>query len=369
MNYYEELGVRQDAAIEEIRQAYRVLTRLLHPDGQSDVRLKAMAECQMRRLNEILAILTDSQKRRQYDASLYAGPKAALEWGAPPVPAAPAYWYRVAYFGLRHWFWILIGLVVAGVGLWYVQQGTPQAAAVGATSNAAAPGGSGSIEPGGDAPPPQFPVTAIQPAATHATAAPPREATHPAAGPVAVADKPAAKPSPLAAARSSSAVESLPPAPPAPAPVAIAVAEPPRVVAAAKLEPASPPAKASETSFAGNWFYAPEPATKQDANLYPATYVEFELAEENGSLAGSYRAKYKIPDQAISPDVRFRVQGKSPNGKTCRLAWTSDDGARGEAELKLRSSNRMNVTWWTTVFGSRAALSSGMAELIRQQAP
>jgi hypothetical protein len=367
MNYYEELGVRQDAAIEEIRQAYKVLVRLLHPDGQPDARLKAMAECQMRRLNEILAILGDSQKRRQYDESLSTSPKATLEWEVPPVPVSPAYWYQFAYFGLRHWFWILIGLVVAGVGLWCIQQGTPQVAQVAAPLNAAAPSAAGASGPGDMAPPLRFPVKANPPAATRAAAAPPRQAMHSTAGPAAVADKSAVKPRPLALSRSSSAVESLPPAPPAP--LAVAVAEPPRVVAAAKLEPVSPVTRAIETSFAGNWFYAPEPATKSDPNLYPATYVEFILAEENGSLAGSYRAKYKIPDQAISPEVQFRVQGKSPNGRTCRLTWTSDDGARGEAELKLRSSNQMNVTWWTTVFGSRAALSSGMAELIRQQAP
>ena len=75
MNYYEELGLRQDAALEEIRQAYRVLARLLHPDSQPDARLKAMAECQMKRLNEILAVLTDSQKRRQYDESLSGSPR------------------------------------------------------------------------------------------------------------------------------------------------------------------------------------------------------------------------------------------------------------------------------------------------------
>jgi len=44
MNYYEELGIRQDAALEEIRQAYKLLARLLHPDAQPDARLKAMAE-------------------------------------------------------------------------------------------------------------------------------------------------------------------------------------------------------------------------------------------------------------------------------------------------------------------------------------
>jgi len=40
MNYYEELGIRQDAALEEIRQAYKLLARLLHPDAQPDARLK-----------------------------------------------------------------------------------------------------------------------------------------------------------------------------------------------------------------------------------------------------------------------------------------------------------------------------------------
>jgi hypothetical protein len=135
------------------------------------------------------------------------------------------------------------------------------------------------------------------------------------------------------------------------------------------VEPPRAASRASEVSFAGNWFYAPETGSKPDPNLYPATYVEFILADENGSLVGNYRAKYRIPDQAISPEVQFRVQGKSANGKSCKLTWTSDDGAQGEAELTLRSSNQMNVTWWTTVFGRRAALSSGMAVLIRQQAP
>jgi hypothetical protein len=135
------------------------------------------------------------------------------------------------------------------------------------------------------------------------------------------------------------------------------------------VEPPRAAFRASEASFAGNWFYAPETGSKPDPNLYPATYVEFILADENGSLVGNYRAKYRIPDQAISPEVQFRVQGKSANAKSCKLAWTSDDGAQGEAELTLRSSNQMNVTWWTTVFGRRAALSSGVAVLIRQQAP
>jgi hypothetical protein len=286
-----------------------------------------------------------------------------MEW-APPPPVPQAYWYyQVLHFGLRHWFWILIGLAVAGVGLWCIQQGAPEAAQVAPKHNEAVPDAPGASGPSTAAPPPQSSGNAIKPAPPPPVSTAPREAPRPIVRQSAVGDAAAAEANPAEPVRSSPAKE-----PPAPNPIAIA--EPPRVaVEAPKVEPPRAAFRASEASFAGNWFYAPETGSKPDPNLYPATYVEFILADENGSLVGNYRAKYRIPDQAISPEVQFRVQGKSANAKSCKLAWTSDDGAQGEAELTLRSSNQMNVTWWTTVFGRRAALSSGMAVLIRQQAP
>lgn len=366
MNYYEELGIRQDAALEEIRQAYKLLARLLHPDAQPDARLKAMAECQMKRLNEILAILTDAQKRRQYDESLRESPKAALEW-APPSPAPSAYrYYEILHFGLRHWFWVLIGLVVVGVGIWCMEQRNPEAAQAVPSQNEAVPDGVGAGRPGGEAPlesAANVSQPAPPPAASIAPHVAPHEVPPPSARRAVTRDEAAAAPAPPEPAHSFPAKEPLPPNP-------IAPAEPARVILEApKVEPPRPTPKANEVSFAGNWFYAPETAGKADPNLYPATYVEFILAEEDGSLVGNYRAKYRIPDQAISPEVQFRAQGKSSTRKSCKLTWASDDGAQGEAELTLRSSNQMNVTWWTTVFGRRAALSSGMAVLIRQQAP
>jgi curved DNA-binding protein CbpA len=360
MNYYEELGIRQDAPLEEIRQAYKLLARLLHPDGQPEARLKAMGECQMRRLNEILAILTDPMKRRQYDESLCQNPTAAPDW-EPPAMVEPAYWYRVVFFGLRHWFWILIGLVVVGVGLWCVQQSNSAVSQV-----TPIPGGPATDKPaGGEAPQQPTGKAVIRTAPHGASAAASREATHTGTRQPAVMEKAAAVAKPSEPARPSPAIEPPPPLPAPPVAAEFAKVVP----AATKAEPAVPTAKAHEVSFAGNWLYAPETASRTDPNLYPATSVEFLLAEENGSLAGTYHAKYRVPDQAISPEVQFRVQGKSTNGKVCRVTWASEDGAQGEAELTLRSMNQLNVTWWTKVFGRRAALSSGMAVLTRQQAP
>jgi len=70
MTYYEEFGVAPDATNEEIRQAYRALARLIHPDVHSDERLRTAAERQMRRINAIFDTLISPEKRRSYDESL-----------------------------------------------------------------------------------------------------------------------------------------------------------------------------------------------------------------------------------------------------------------------------------------------------------
>src|SRR5208337_1093449 len=67
MNYYEELGLTPEATPEEIHQAHRKLTKLLHPDQQTDETLRRLAEAQMRRLNSIVDVLSDSDSRRKYD--------------------------------------------------------------------------------------------------------------------------------------------------------------------------------------------------------------------------------------------------------------------------------------------------------------
>ena len=70
MDYYEELGLHPSATHDEVRHACRTLARLLHPDRQQDSELRPHAERQMRRLNEIAELLSDTRRRAAYDATL-----------------------------------------------------------------------------------------------------------------------------------------------------------------------------------------------------------------------------------------------------------------------------------------------------------
>ncbi len=119
MDFYDEFGLSRSASPEEIRQAYRSVTRLLHPDGQPEPRLKAVAECQMKRANEIFALLLDPQRRRTYDMALawpLGTPRAHPDTKALPGTA----WAMLA---LRNGFWILILATMVASGLWYLYAG------------------------------------------------------------------------------------------------------------------------------------------------------------------------------------------------------------------------------------------------------
>lgn len=63
-DYYEVLGVSRDASEEEIKKAYRKLAKKYHPDmnpGDKD------AENKFKEASEAYAVLSDADKRRQYD--------------------------------------------------------------------------------------------------------------------------------------------------------------------------------------------------------------------------------------------------------------------------------------------------------------
>ncbi|MDH3294131.1 MAG: J domain-containing protein [Acidimicrobiia bacterium] len=85
--YYEILGVAPDCSIDEIRRAYRRLAWQRHPDvSPQGIGLATMAE-----INEAWRVLSDSNRREQYDRSVSPTTAAVTDIFIRPVRrAAPA---------------------------------------------------------------------------------------------------------------------------------------------------------------------------------------------------------------------------------------------------------------------------------------
>ena len=80
---YEVLGVSRDATEADIKKAFRRKARELHPD----VNKAPDAEDQFKELNEAYDVLSDANKRAQYDRfGTVSGAAVAL---AVPVSSAP----------------------------------------------------------------------------------------------------------------------------------------------------------------------------------------------------------------------------------------------------------------------------------------
>ncbi len=64
-DYYKELGVEKTASVDEIKKAYRKLALKYHPDRNPTDRKKA--EEKFKKISEAYAVLSDPEKRKQYD--------------------------------------------------------------------------------------------------------------------------------------------------------------------------------------------------------------------------------------------------------------------------------------------------------------
>jgi curved DNA-binding protein len=101
-DYYAILGVPKTATQAEIKKAYRKLARELHPDTNKD----PDAEKRFKEANEAQAVLTDPEKRKQYDelgANWQAyqqagyGSGGATDWaGFGGAPGGTRWTYRTA---------------------------------------------------------------------------------------------------------------------------------------------------------------------------------------------------------------------------------------------------------------------------------
>lgn len=78
-NHYEVLGVTRTARVEDIRLAYRSLARENHPDRHG-----GRTTAEMVRINEAWRVLSDVQRRRNYDDTISSSGVA----GPPSMSAA-----------------------------------------------------------------------------------------------------------------------------------------------------------------------------------------------------------------------------------------------------------------------------------------
>jgi molecular chaperone DnaJ len=69
-DYYQILGLNRDASADEVKKAYRRLSKELHPDKNKD---KKDAEQKFKEVNEAYEVLGDSKKKQSYDQFGTAG--------------------------------------------------------------------------------------------------------------------------------------------------------------------------------------------------------------------------------------------------------------------------------------------------------
>ncbi|HLR16183.1 MAG TPA: DnaJ domain-containing protein, partial [Bacillota bacterium] len=95
-DYYEVLGVDKGASKQDIRKAYRQLARKYHPD----VNKEDGAQEKFIEAKEAYEVLSDEQKRAQYDQFGHAGPQSqgfGGGGGRSQDPNAPTQGYDLQY--------------------------------------------------------------------------------------------------------------------------------------------------------------------------------------------------------------------------------------------------------------------------------
>ncbi len=93
-DYYDILGLEKDASQKQIRDAYRRLALLHHPDRNKD---SPEAADRMKEINESYAVLSDPKKRREYDGLRQAYGSSA--YGQFRQTYRPGYLQGVGYPG------------------------------------------------------------------------------------------------------------------------------------------------------------------------------------------------------------------------------------------------------------------------------
>ena len=375
IDFYEELGLERGATPDEIRDSFRALVRLLHPDHQQDENLRAIAEKQLRKLNRIYAVLADPDRRRRYDISLDE------ELRPPSIVIGPLRSLRAREL-ITRFIWVCTAVLCVLLIIWLAAD-SPAPPVYSAADSA---GASRKNTPQTS---PAQPAAASSELPTVQAAAQDENSQLRAALRAARSERDDAKRE-LAEMKSreeAAAVQqtaSPPPAAAAPATSASIVQSdpaPPRVAAVPVVHPSTPPVAAVSTppeavhnvkppmseahQFAGFWFFSKATQPNRNKNLYYPEFIEATLTEQNGLVHGRYRSRYQIVDRAISPDVNFEFSG-TPTSGTMVCTWTGPGGAKGQLTLKMVGENDLKIDWTASDIGTIQGLASGTATLSRR---
>lgn len=354
LTYYEQLGVPSNASAEEIRDAYRALARMLHPDQQTDPHLKQIAEQQMRKLNPIYTMLSDPVRRRQYDEDLAEEFSPAMAMAPPPVSESRL---------LVRFVWSAAILVAVGLLYWLAagNSGLPFSSDQ-ADSRPTIPIFIPQTKAAEPPPKENAQIAQLQSEVKTLTAerdfamheltrlkgAPAQEPPAPALPQLASADRRSTpRPNPI----NTAALTELP------------ASQPP----VTHLDPVVAPRPPVKVTLAGFWFYTPpkKPEKGQVQPVYKPDFIEATIVEQDGVVKGKYRSRLQVTDRAANPEVVFTFTGR-PNGMTLTCPWVGLGGAKGEVTMKMTSDNSMRLDWAASEMGSQLAMASGTAILTRR---
>ena len=128
LSHYERLEVSPQADAEELRQAFRRLSKTLHPDTTSRPAAQAARDFQL--LREAYDLLADPERRHRYDQQLQLKRTTSPPFPPPSVqkpatsswdgigerrPLSGGEWFALLLLGLALLLSLVLGLGVAGV--------------------------------------------------------------------------------------------------------------------------------------------------------------------------------------------------------------------------------------------------------------
>lgn len=88
MDFYQVMGIARDADTAVLKKAYRKLVKECHPDTHPGDR---MAEERFKQIAEAYAVLSDAEKRKQYDQQLAAAGRKQKQNAAQRKPAGRSF--------------------------------------------------------------------------------------------------------------------------------------------------------------------------------------------------------------------------------------------------------------------------------------